>query len=200
MAVALVVLFAALLVRWQGAEPGGPPQQAETPASSGERPVSNGATPLPGRDGRGQGVAEPSRPGESGADTAEPDDDRLEVAVALSQDEATSSLVQLQAYSSGYLAAWGELPRPVGPCPAGSLGEEPVAWSDRCLDAFRALGWEPIGGLSRCAYSIQPVSGNGEAVLIEARCDVDGDGEPAVYRVTSDPGTDFWQETPDAVR
>ncbi len=56
------------------------------------------------------------------------------------------------------------------------------------LDAFQQIGWAPA--TVRCRYRVLQVSGGGDLdddwFEATAECDLDGDGERAIYRTTAD--------------
>lgn len=56
------------------------------------------------------------------------------------------------------------------------------------LDAFQQLGWAPP--TARCRYRVLQASGSGDLegdwFEATAECDLDGDGERAIYRTTAD--------------
>ena len=63
-------------------------------------------------------------------------------------------------------------------CPEGAPGSEPVPWAGSCTEVWGDL-WQPMGDV-RCRYQVVATDG-GRDFDAFARCDIDGDGDSAIY-------------------
>jgi len=103
------------------------------------------------------------------------------------RSEAPTNLDAIRTAERSYHAEWGNyvaLPY----CPSTVAGRNVVDFDGPCAEPFEHLGWNAEGTV-RCRYWVELVTldtGEEDGFIAWAECDVDGDGEPCVYRATRD--------------
>lgn len=102
----------------------------------------------------------------------------------------TNTLTQLSAIrlaEKAYREEWGAY-LSAEATPARIPSGEPAAFQGPGLDTYEQLGWAPA--TVRCRYRVLQVSGSqsleDDWFEATAECDLDDDGERAVYRTTAD--------------
>lgn len=103
------------------------------------------------------------------------------------RSEAPTNLDAIRVAEKAYHAEWDEyLSVPL--CPAMEPGREPMAFEGSCRDDWAELGWWP-DGLTRCRYQVVAFNSDDWASSdfeATAECDIDGDGNYALYRASKD--------------
>jgi hypothetical protein len=102
----------------------------------------------------------------------------LAMQLRVKRAEAPSNLDGIHTAQKQYHADHGTfiaLPE----CPDSEPGRSQRPWVGPCTAAWQVLGWEP-DEMVRCSYRAELLPGDDFAIV--ASCDIDGDGEPAVYR------------------
>ena len=111
----------------------------------------------------------------------------LSMTLRAKRSEAPTDLDAIRTAERAYFAEWDTyfaLPY----CPATPAGRNPVEFSGPCAEPYERFGWRADGRV-RCRYWVELVTieRDGEPDFIAwAECDIDGDGEPCVYRATRD--------------
>ncbi len=112
--------------------------------------------------------------------------DFLSIGLRAKRSEAPSNLEVIRKAEAAYLREWDTyLALPY--CPAQPPSRSPVEFDGACAEAYGQLGWVP-DGRTRCRYWVELVNrdpGGSPDYIAWAECDVDGDGEPCVYRGSS---------------
>ena len=101
------------------------------------------------------------------------------------RSEAPTNADAIRVAELAYFAAFDsfvELPT----CPESLPEREQVPFSGSCAQAWDQFGWTPTGPV-RCQYTVVLSPGNElgeEDFEVTAECDVDGDGQSAVYQAS----------------
>ena len=95
--------------------------------------------------------------------------------------ECLENLPELAQAARAHRAAFGRL-QAAEAAPRPLPGKQAVAWVPS--PGFAALGWTPMGRVYG-VYAIT-LSPDGAQATITCRCDVDGDGEVALFEQTTD--------------
>ncbi len=104
------------------------------------------------------------------------------------RSEAPTNLDAIRTAEKAYHAEWDVFTE-VAWTPGGSIGRDPQPFTGGGLTAFQNLGWTADGNV-RCRYRVTNVVNGGSNWMDDdfeayAECDIDGDGQHAIYKATS---------------
>lgn len=98
------------------------------------------------------------------------------------RDEVPLNVNGIRTAEIQYQEAFGEyVPAAAAPRALHAVDAEPMTWEP--TDGFKKLSWAPEGEQVLGAYQVQADS---DGFKVTGACDVDGDGERAVFEATAD--------------